>query len=71
MKMKLETLANLLQLIVFATLGLAALIVALFYSAWWHFFTAAACFGFSWLLFTDDAYGIESVKAYFIRKYSK
>ncbi len=69
--MKISTLSNLIQLCVFALLGLSALIGAIFCNAWWHYFTAAMCFVFVWLLYTDDQYGTESVKTFVHRKLGK
>ncbi|MBQ7774537.1 MAG: hypothetical protein IJ379_01320 [Lachnospiraceae bacterium] len=65
--MKVETLSNLIQGGVWLLLGLSALTGAIFFGAWWHFFTAAICGVFVWLMFTDDQYGTESVKSYFQR----
>ena len=69
--MSFSTLTNLIQLCVFALLGLCSLIGALFFGAWWHLFTAAICFVFCLVLYFDDEYGTESVKSYFNRKFSK
>lgn len=44
--MSFSTLTNLIQLCVFALLGLSSLVGALFFGAWWHLFTAAGCLVF-------------------------
>lgn len=69
--MKISTLSNLIQLCVFALLGVCALTGAIFCNAWWHYFTAAACFIFARMLYTDDQYGIESVRTFVHRKLGK
>lgn len=69
--MSFSTLTNLIQLCVFALLGLSSLVGALFFGAWWHLFTAAGCLVFCIVLYMDDDYGTESVKPYFNRKFSK
>lgn len=69
--MSYSTLGNFIWLCLFALLGLGALVGAVFCGAWWHLFTAAGCLVFCILLYADDAYGTESVKSYFHRKFSK
>lgn len=63
--MKAETLANLIWIAIWAILGISALIGAIFFGAYWHYFTAGACLLFVCVLWNDNAYGIESVKHYF------
>ena len=69
--MNLSTLSNLIQLCIFALLGLGALSGAIFCNAWWHYFTAAMCFVFAWVLYTDNQNEVESVRAYLHRKLGK
>jgi hypothetical protein len=63
--MKAETLGNLIWVAIWAILGLSALIGAIFFGAYWHFFTAGMCFVMAIVLYNDNAYGCESVKHYF------
>lgn len=60
--MKGETLANLIQCGVTLLLGIIALAGALFCNASFHFFTAMACFWLAWVFYTDNEYGIVSVR---------
>ena len=62
------TLTNLIICIVFASLGFMCLIGAIFYGAWWHFFTGGGSLILAWVNFTDEAYGVESVKHYLQKK---
>lgn len=64
--MKMETLANLVGVAVWAAVGLGALIGAIFFGAWWHFFTAFICLGFALMLLFDDDYA-ESAMDYLKR----
>lgn len=68
--MKGETLANLIQCGVTLLLGIIALAGALFYASF-HFFTAMACFWLAWVFYTDNEYGIVSVREYFKNHYKK
>lgn len=63
--MKTETLFNLIWMAIWVILCLIALIVAIFYYAHWHYFSAGICFVMAILFYKDDAYGCESVKHYF------
>ena len=63
--MKAETLMNLIWIAIWAILGLTALIGAIFWGAYWHFFTAGVCLLFVIVLWDDDAYENESVRHYF------
>lgn len=69
--MKGETLANLIQCGVTLLLGIIALAGALFCNASFHFFTAMACFWLAWVFYTDNEYGIVSVREYFKNRYKK
>lgn len=69
--MKQETLSNAIQGAVALLFAIVCLIAAIGYSAWWHLFTAAACGLFAWMFYVDDAYGVESVRAYIKRKRGK
>lgn len=60
--MKGETLANLIQCGVTLLLGIIALAGALFCNASFHFFTTMACFWLAWVFYTDNEYGIVSVR---------
>ena len=60
--MKGETLANLIQCGVTLLLGIIALAGALFCNASFHFFTAMACFWLAWVFYTDNEYGIVSLR---------
>ena len=66
-----ETLANLIQCGVTLLLGIIALAGALFCNASFHFFTAMACFWLAWVFYTDNEYGIVSVREYFKNRYKK
>ena len=59
--MKSDTSANFIQGIISFALGLMALIGAILCNAWWHYFTAFFCFLLSYVFYTDDMYGTESV----------
>jgi len=54
-----------------AILGIASLLGVILAGAWWHLFTAAACFLLARMFYTDDAYGVESVKSYLQSKRRK
>lgn len=69
--MKGETLANLIQCGVTLLLGIIALAGALFCNASFHFFTTMACFWLAWVFYTDNEYGIVSVREYFKNRYKK
>ena len=69
--MKGETLANLIQCGVTLLLGIIALAGALFCNASFHFFTAMACFWLAWVFYTDNEYGIVSVREYFNKSVDK
>lgn len=69
--MKGETLANLIQCGVTLLLGIIALAGALFCNASFHFITAMACFRLAWVFYTDNEYGIVSVREYFKNRYKK
>lgn len=62
---------NLIFVVLWAILGLAALIVAIFCNASWHFFTAVVCFLLACALWNDNVHGNESVKSYFAKKARK
>lgn len=63
--MKLDTLMNLFLIAIWAILGITALIAAVLYAAYWLFFAVVACLVFVYVLWKDDAYGVESVEHYF------
>lgn len=69
--MKGETLANLIQCGVTLLLGIIALAGSLFCNASFYFFTAMACFWLAWIFYTDNEYGIVSVREYFKNRYKK
>ncbi|AFB75963.1 hypothetical protein 2204_scaffold211_00031 [Bacteriophage sp.] len=43
----------------------------MFCNASFHFFTAMACFWLAWVFYTDNEYGIVSVREYFKNRYKK
>jgi len=65
------TIQNLIFCIVSFILGTTGLIGAVFFSAWWHLITCIGCYAFTWIMFTDDAYDVESVRHYLQSKKSK
>lgn len=65
--MKFETLINLVGSAIFGLLGIFALIGVIFFSAWWHIVTFCMCAMMSYVLYTDDMYGTESVSSYLKR----
>lgn len=69
--MKSETLMNLVQGVISFAFGIIALIGAIFFYAWWHFFSAFFCLLLSYVFYTDDMYGTESVRFYFKRMRGK
>lgn len=69
--MKRETFVNLIQCGVTLLLGIISLAGALFCDASFHFFIAIACFGLAWVFYTDNEYGIVSVREYFKNRYKK
>lgn len=69
--MKSDTLANFIQCLIALSLGIFAFVAALFFGATWHLISAAMCFVLAWVLYTDDAYGIVSVRQWFKNRYKK
>lgn len=69
--MKSDTLANFIQCVITLSLGIFALVAALFFGAVWHFISAVMCFFLAWILYTDDAYGVVSVRQWFKNRYKK
>lgn len=66
-----ETDTDFIQCGVTLLLGIIALAGALFCNASFHFFTAMACFWLAWVFYTDNEYGIVSVREYFKNRYKK
>nr|DAF67707.1 MAG TPA: hypothetical protein [Caudoviricetes sp.] len=70
--MKGSTIFNLVWGSLWLMLGLCALVGAMFYGAWWHYFTAAACALFTFLSYNETENGTEeSVIAYFQKVYRR
>ena len=65
------TIHNLIFCIVLFILGTTGLISAVLFNALWHLMTCIGCYYLSWIMFTDDAYGVESVRQYLQSKKSK
>ena len=65
--MKQETLSNFCWMVLWAILGILALSGAIFCGATWHYITAAMCSVFVYMMYVDNAHGIESVKQYFTK----
>ena len=69
--MKGETLAILIRCSVTLLLCIIAFAGSLFCNASFNFITAMACFGLAWVFYTDNEYGIVSVREYFKNRYKK
>ena len=65
--MKPETFENFVFVIVLSFMGLISLVSVLF-GAWWHLLTLFISFVLARIFYIDDAYGTESVKAFFQNK---
>ena len=63
--MKKETLSNLVWVIVFTILSMIAISGAIICTAWWQLVIAGLSAVMARALYTDDAYGIESVREFF------
>lgn len=66
--MGIDTKINVIICIAFILLGITCLLCVVIYGSWWAFPTSAGCFYFSYMTYVDDAYGVESIKAYLQRK---
>jgi hypothetical protein len=62
--MEKETLSNLIQCSVSLLIGIIALVGAVFFNAGFHYFTSLGCFILAWVFYTDNEYGIVSVRQY-------
>ena len=65
------TIHNLIFCIVLFILGTTGLISAIFFSAWWNLFTCIGCYSIFWIIYTDDAYDVESIRHFLQSKKSK
>ena len=52
--MKFEVLINIIWICLFVLCGLISLAGAIIADAWWHCVTAAVCFVFAYVLYTDE-----------------
>lgn len=63
--MKVEVFINAMMIVVYTILGVLSLVCAVFYGAYWHYYSAAVCALLVVMLWNDDVHEQGSLKSFF------